>query len=153
MINRVNAISEIYNRIKANKDFLGLKAFKKNPTAPITESQMPCVFLTEEVDNITHRASRGPTGYPAKRVMELVIELVVNSDSDIMNLYSNLRKVVFSRVGSDIANFDAQIMVDVIVAENTFINENRTEGPIGYGLPDVLGMRLILDLIYDDEGF
>jgi hypothetical protein len=34
----------------------------------------------------------------------------------------------------------------------TMLSELRAEGPSGYGLPDVEGIRLILGLSYTDDG-
>jgi hypothetical protein len=152
MENREIALQEIYNRIKANREFLGVKTFKRNPTQPVIEKDLPTVFLTTENDVIHKRDSRGRSGYPATRVLEIVVELVAGTEIDLMSLFRDLRRVVFSKVGSDMENFHID-MIEPNLYENTFINENRTEGPIGYGLPDVLGIRLVLDLVYSDNGF
>lgn len=147
MINRDDALEEIYQRIKDNKDVLGLTTFKRTPTEPIDQDQLPCIFMMEGVDNIIEYSKRSKTGYPARRVLEVVLELAALSETDIKDLYRNLRSVVFTVRGSDPAEFNP------IVATNAFISENRTEGPTGYGLPDTLGMRLVLDLVYTDKGF
>ena len=57
---------------------------------------------------------------------------------DIKKLYRNVRSVVLAD--------------NPIVADNTFIREIRTEGPNGYGLPNVIGMQLVLAMFYTDEG-
>jgi hypothetical protein len=104
--------------------------------------------MLEGDDNIFKRASRNKLGYPAQRSLEVVIELVVNKTvTDIKALYPELRKAVFKVRNSDPAVYSP------IIADNVFINENRAEGPAGYGLPDIKVMRLVLDLIYTDGGF
>ena len=103
--------------------------------------------MLEGIDKITKLSARGNTGYPAQRVLEVVIELVTTEKTDIKALYKLVRSTVFSVKGSNPKVYNSRLVDDA------FINENRTEGPIGYGLPDVLGMRLVLDLFYTDNGF
>lgn len=145
MINRENGLNEIYERIKANRIILGIKTFKRNPTRPITEEDLPCIFMLEGVDTVLAHSKRTNTGYPVKRALEVTLELVTQLDTDIKTLYTNVRRVVFTKRDSDPVQYSS------VIAQNTFINENRTEGPTGYGLPDVLGMRLVLDLVYTDD--
>ena len=139
MSSRESGLNEIYTRVKDAKDALGLKAFKRTPTKPITEEFLPCIFMHEGIDEITEHSARTQAGYPCKRVLEVTLEMVTDRDADIKQLYTDVRTVVFGG--------------GVIVADNnTFIREIRTEGPTGYGLPDVLGMQLVLVLSYTDAG-
>lgn len=147
MINREDALIEIYERLKENRESIGIKTFKRTPTSPSDEEDLPCIFMSEESDNIIEYSKRNKTGYPARRALEVSIEIVASGDSNIKQLYMNTRRAVFAERGSNLTNFNP------VLAHNTFINENRTEGPTGYGLPDILGMRLILDLVYTDNGF
>jgi len=139
MIRREEGLVEIYNRIKTERVALGLKAFKRTPTKPIDENSLPCIFMSEGIDEVVDHSSRSTTGYPCKRNLEVTLEIVTDRDTDIKQLYTDVRSVVFTG--------------GVIVADNnTFIREIRTEGPTGYGLPDVLGMQLVLVLVYTDAG-
>ncbi len=138
MDNRENGLETIYNRIYAGREELGLKAFKRSPTKPIDEKYIPCVFMIEDVDEVTEISSRGKLGYPMRRQLEVVLEIVTDRSYDIKKLYREVRSVVLAG--------------DPVVADNTFIREIRTEGPTGYGLPDVLGMRLVLAMFYTDDG-
>jgi len=148
MENRELGLLEVKARIKEDRVALGLTTFKRAPTRPATLEDLPCVFMLEGADNIFKRSSRGALGYPARRSLEVIIELVVNKTAtDIKSVYRELRKSVFKVRGSDPVKYNPR------VADDTFINENRTEGPIGYGLPDIKVMRLVLDLIYIDGGF
>lgn len=149
MENKELGLLEIKARIKADRAALGIASFKRTPTRPSTPDDLPCVFMLEGDDNIIKRASRNQLGYPSKRVLEVTIELVVNkvATPDIKGLLLELRKTVFKIRGTDPVEYSPRI------AENVFINENRQEGPTGYGLPDINAMRLVLDLIYTDEGF
>lgn len=147
MDNKEAGLVEIYERIKSQREVLGLVSFKRNPTKTIDQSMMPSVAMIEGVDNIVKRSDRSRTGYPARRVAEIELEIVAHKDIDLKALYRNVRRVVFMERNTDPAIYNP------IVAENVFINENRTEGPSGFGLPDVTGMRLVLDLVYTDNGF
>lgn len=147
MINRENGLQEIYERLKANRVALGVKSFKRTPTSPAVQEDLPCIFMFEETDNVVEHSKRNKTGYPAKRVLEVVLEVIATKEADVKQLHIDIRRVIFTELGSNPPVFSP------IVAENTFINENRTEGPSGYGLPDVVGMRLVLDLVYTDNGF
>lgn len=140
MINREAGIVEINNRLIAAKDTIGLKGLKRTPTRPIDEKYLPCVYIHEGNDEIAKPSNRTPTGYPCKRVLELVIEIIANESlNDIKLLYRVVRSAVFNG--------------GVIVADdNTLINEIRTEGPTGYGLPDMIGMSLVLAMSYTDYG-
>lgn len=147
MINREDGLNEIYERLKANRTFLGLTTFKRNPTRPAVENDLPCVFMIEGTDIITEHSKRSGTGYPAKRVMEVTIEIITTREVNIKQLFQDIRRVIFTERNSN------PVVYTAIVAENTFIGENRTEGPAGYGLPDVVGMALVLDLVYTDKAF
>ena len=147
MMNREDALLEIFERIKADRETLGIKTFKRTPTAPISLSDLPCIFMLEDVDTIVKRSGRGNTGYPAKRVLEVVIELATDKNTDIKALYRDVRRTIFTVRGV------VPKVQSSRLADDAFINEARTEGPTGYGLPDVLGMRLVLDLVYTDNGF
>jgi len=144
MLNREQGLDEIYERIKAKRTDLSLKSFRRTPTTPIDEELMPCVFMLEGADTIVEHSQRNQVGYPAKRVMDLTLELIVNSKNhNIKDLFQQLRKVVFTQ-RIEPFNYSS------IVAANTFISENRTEGPGAYQIPNIIGMKLILDLVYTD---
>jgi len=136
--NRENGLIKIYDRIYTAKDALGLKGFKRSPTKPIDEGYLPCIFMVEDVDEVIDTSSRGKFGYPMRRRLEVVLEIITDREYDVKELYRNVRSVVLSDTP--------------VVADNTFIQEIRTEGPTGYGLPDVLGMRLVFNMFYTDTG-
>jgi hypothetical protein len=152
VINREEGLTEIYERIKARRIILGLQAFKRTPTAPVREEMLPCIFMSEDVDNVIEHSQRNKTGYPARRVLEVALEIIASRDTDVKQLYFNVRRAVFMNREAVWEENDPS-SYSPFIAENTFVNENRTEGPTGYGLPDVIGMRLVLDLVYTDNGF
>lgn len=138
MRNREDAIIEIVQRLTDAREVLGLKKLKRSPTKPISKSHLPCIFIVEDTDEIVKHSTRGALGYPARRVLEIVLEIVSDSSYDIKQLYRDIRATVLAN--------------NPVVADDSFIRELRTEGPTGYGLPDVLGMRLVLALTYTDSG-
>jgi len=140
MKNRELGILEIHNRILQNRVALGLNGLKRTPTRPVDEKLLPCVFVNEGRDDITRPSSRSATGYPCRRVLEVHIEIIAHeSNSDIRELYREVRSTIFNG--------------GVVVADdNTMINEIRTEGPTGYGLPDIVGISLVLGMSYNDDG-
>ncbi len=141
MDRREEGLLEIISRIKAAKDAdsLAVTSFKRNPTSPVNVDDLPCIFMLEGEDPIVKRASRDMLGYPAERELEVTLELITTADIDIKSLKKNLRIAVLKD--------------GAIVAPNTFIREVRTEGPTGYGLPDVLGIRFVLSMRYIDAGY
>lgn len=152
MLQREEGLLEIYERIKIRRINLGLNTFKRTPTVPVRQEMFPCIFMSEGVDNVIDHSKRNKTGYPAKRVLEVALEIIVSADADIKRLYFDVRKAVFMDKNA-VWEENKPSAFSPIIAKNTFINENRTEGPDGFGLPDAVGMRLVLDLIYTDNGF
>lgn len=138
MERRETALEVIYQRVKAQRETLGLKGFERTPTKPIGEYALPCIFMAEDVDEPVTVNSRSPEGYPMRRKLEVVLEIAAERSYNIKQLYRDVRKVVFTG--------------GVNVADDSFIREIRTEGPTGYGLPDVIGMRFVLALSYTDDG-
>ncbi len=137
MVNRDTALTEIYNRIAAARVTLGIVSFKRSPATPIDPAKLPCITMIEGVDEVIQVNSRGASAYPARRLMEVIIELSVSDSVDIMTLYRNTRVTLLS---------------NPVLTHNTFISEIRTEGPAGYDIPNVKGIRLVLALVYTDDG-
>lgn len=148
MQKRIDACKEIFNRIKAKKEEIGLKTFKKIPTDQAKQEEMPVCFMLYGPDNIIKRSSRTASasrkGQGNTRSVEVILELVANKSDDVLDIYRKVR---------------AAVLVDIYplkdVAGNpdptTFMIEDRTEGPVGYGLPDVEAMIFVINLVYLDE--
>lgn len=148
MDKRELGLEEIFDRVKVKKDDLGVVAFHRTPTNPVNEDNMPCVIMHEGDDYIIKAASRNNHGYPATRLLEVILEVIVK-DGDARALTRQIRGVVFSE-----KNVTPQVINPHLIPgdKTTFIRESHTEGPSGYGLPGLLGMRLVLELIYIDGG-
>ena len=134
---REESIVEVEKRIKDARVALGLMTCKRSPTSAINSNHCPAVIIVEGPDNIIKKSSRGTSIYPARRGLELVLEIVTTLGYDVKKLYRDVRSVVLQ---------------NPVVADNCYIEEIRTEGPDGYDLPDIQGMRLILLLTYTDQG-
>lgn len=137
MLKRELGIQELYERLLADRSTIGLISFNRNPTRPVNESKLPALFLIEGPDDIKGQSTRDSFGFPKKRSVELVFELITHKDTDIRSMYLAVRKSLFG--------------LTPVVATNTFFEEIRAEGPHGYGLPDILSMNLIIVLHYTDE--
>jgi hypothetical protein len=146
--NRELGLNEMYERIKLAKTSLGLVSFFRTPTRPSELGDLPCLFMIEGPDRIIKKSSRDNLGYPATRVLEVSFDYVLNKRGplNIKSLYVDLRRAIFKVRNSDPVEYSS------IIASNVFISENRTEGPTGYGLPDIEAMRLVIDLTYIDGG-
>lgn len=137
MLNRELALVEIFNRVSLAHTTLGVKSFKRAPMSPLDPDKFPCISMIEGADEVVKVNSRGVSIYPARRLMEVILELSTSDSADIKSLYQDVRRTV---------------LANPIVADNTFISELRTEGPAGYEIPNTQGMRLVLALVYTDKG-
>jgi len=127
----------LYNRVKDNRSALGIKTFKRTPTAPVKADNLLCVFMLEGEDQVIKPSTRSAAGYPAQRVVEIVFEIIALGSFDIRAFYTQFRNIVLS---------------EVVLAPDCFIRETGTNGPRGYGQPNVIGMQLILSMNYIDKG-
>jgi hypothetical protein len=151
MIQREAGIQELYERLKLAYVEIGLKTFKRNPTQRLRDEDFPYIILDQGTDQIVKAGSRKTHGYPAKRVAEIILEIGTNDDgkTNIQALYDKVRKAIFTVRGSDPVEYSATL----VRQDGVFFAENRTEGPTGVDIPDILVMRLVLDLIYNDKAF
>lgn len=146
MDKRDQSLIELKERLRLRKDEIGIVSFKETPSGEISPDKLPCVLMEEGVDSIIEHSGRKKSGYPARRILEVSFECIVNSKSvSPRNFCKDVRRCLFLEKGSD-------TQININVAELSFIKENRMEGPFGYGLPNINGMKLILDLIYIDDG-
>lgn len=146
MKKRVLAVAEIKKRIKDARTALGVTSFHYNPQRGLIGSDLRAVCLTEGIDDIIKRSSRDPRGFPLHRGVELIVDIVdnVTPTSDICKVCIDVREVIMDTI--------YPVTVDGVVDPTTFLSELRIEGPFGYGIPDVEGIRLILYLNYIDPG-
>lgn len=151
MIGREQGLIELKARLSSRKTTLGLTSFKVRPATAPKASDFPCVVMSEGADVIFKKDSRKGHGFPVQRSLEVTFDVIALNSVDIRTLHRRVRTALFSEI------YDPGNLLDPIINEriaaNTFINENRAEGPYNYGLPDSVAMQLILDLVYTDKGF
>lgn len=132
---------EIKERVEASKDIIGLKGFRRTPTKPTDSKYLPCVYMHEGIDIIAVNSSRNPFGFPRRRSLEVELEVIVKRDVvDMKSVFKQVRAAVFGDTPA-------------LVGGKVTIFELRTEGPTGYGLPDVVGMSLVLGMNYPELSF
>ncbi len=151
---RTDALLEIKSRIERDRDILGLKSFMWNSNNPITKTSVPAVYMFEGRDVIEKYNQGSPLGYPARRHLEINIEIVAKTDryaSNVKTLLQLVKRSVFcdrTTVG-DVHTWTP----NVVVAKNSFIKELRTKGPGTYEIPELVGIKLVVGLWYIDNGF
>lgn len=152
---RTLALEEIKSRIIRDRAILELESFNWNSNDPIDKSSVPSVYMFEGRDTIKTYSSRGPLGYPARRHLEINIEVVTKSDrnaSGVKDLLRLVKRSVFcDRTGDSIENY--VWIPNEVVADNSFIKELRTKGPGTYAVPELVGIKLVIGLYYTDHGF
>jgi hypothetical protein len=147
MKRRVDACAEIYKRIKDNRVAIGLKTFRETPTDQAKVEDMPVCFMLYGTDSIIKRSARSASrikGQGNTRSVEVILELVAKKADSVQTIFEKVRDKVLA---------DIHPIKDVSgnIDMTTFMVEDRTEGPVGYGLPDVEAMVFVINLVYLDE--
>ena len=147
MKKRIDACAEIFERIKANRVTIGLKTFRKTPTSQAKVEEMPICFMVYGKDSIVKKSSRSSSFKNRSgdmRSVEIILELIANKTEDVFAIFEKVRETVLEDI-HPLKNIDGT------VDTTTFMIEDRTEGPIGYGLPDVEAMIFVINLVYLDK--
>lgn len=151
---RTLSLEEMKSRIVRDNDILGLKAFNWNSNSPIDKLTVPAVYMFEGRDVIQDYTDRSPLGYPAKRHLEVNIEVVTKLNknaSDVKDLLMLVKRAVFcDRTGEEGSYVWTP---NQMVATNSRILELRTKGPGLYEVPELVGIKLVIGLWYIDYGF
>jgi len=137
MENREAGLQVLYNRIKDARIELDIKTFRRTPSVPVEHDDLLCVFMTEGIDRIVKPHSRDWLGYPARREVEIILEMISVDTYDIRAFYTRFRRVALS---------SAKLSDDCIV------REVRAVGPSGYHAPNVIGIQLVCAMTYTDKG-
>lgn len=138
-------IAELIARLKERKEEIGLVLFLETQSGEVDPEKLPAVALHEGVDKIEKYSNRTASGYPAKRNLSVVFECLVDiRNVGIRAFCKDVRRALFlDRITNQI---------NISLAPEVYIKEIEMEGPVGYGLPNINGMRLTLNLYYTDEG-
>lgn len=143
MIEKEQSIDVMKNRLGALDEFA---SFKLNPTIPFEAEDLPGISIIEGPDGKIKSSSRGHGNVGDKRLAEIIIEWAVTEDHDpsIKELNKKIRKAILENPFPIIDQTTGKPKLGL------FWRESHFEGPMGYGLPGVYGMRLILELYYTD---
>lgn len=135
-------VVEVYNRLKPLFASYPLKRLDRTPADAADVDDMPCVFILEGEDPIVKYSSRDFTGYPCKRVLQLMVEAWETADSGdsvaVKLLCKAVREVVLAKGG--------------ILLTGVVIRESKTMGPFNLGVPGTVGMRIYFEMVYKDQG-
>lgn len=148
---REQALTEIANRIKRDRDVLELKTFRWNNNNTSDKEEVPIVYMFEGDDKIINHSNRNKIGYPARRELEVEMEIVVKKDKTLLkSIYKKLRRAIFCE------REDSENLIiwkpNNVVAKNCFIVEKRIKGPGTYEIPELIGIKMTLGLSYTDNG-
>ena len=151
---RTEALETIKARFVRDRELLGLKNFEWNSNNPISKVNVPSVYMFEGRDEIEKHDQRSVLGYPARRNLEINIEIVAKNDrhaAGVKALLQQVKRTIFcDRTGS---GDDIVWTPNPIVAKNSFIRELRIKGPGTYEVPELVGIKLVVGLWYTDLGF
>lgn len=138
MDQREAGIVELKGRIEAEIASLGLKGLKRNPSSPITQDQIPGVFIHEGDDGIVKRSNKDWKGYPAVRQVKIYFEVFAMGKASVSakELHKKIRNILFQ---------------NQLTSGGTF-QETGTFGPANGTVPGVEYMQLIISLTYTDQG-
>lgn len=138
MINRENGLIEVENRLLPLMGTYPLVYFQRSPARTVGVDDMPCLLILEQDDEIIKRTSRTNIGYPVYRTLEVIVEVWDLESGDVRDLRDQVVGLLFVNDG--------------VLSEGTIVRETKTLGPFNLGIPDVLGMRLVCNMSYQDEG-
>lgn len=143
---REQAILEIIARLTDNRVEIGLATLKRVPLLnPIDSKDYPCLLLIENEDKIEKKSSSGICGYPMRRQLELVLELVARHGVDVKAMMRLIRRAIVT--GTTVTGSPPLPVPN----SDAFILESYIAGPTNFNIPDTIGMQLAFSLHYKDE--
>lgn len=148
MIKRIAGCKGIYERVKENRVTIGLKTFVEVPTSQAKIEQLPICFMNYGIDSIIKRSSRSSyssrKGERSMRSLEVIFQIVASKSDNVVSIFQKMRSAILS----DIHPIkDENDVIDFSV----YMYEERSEGPVGYGIPDVEVFVFVITLIYPDD--
>lgn len=142
MSKKIDAAKEMKSRIAEIRVDAGLKTFIEVPTEAAKIEQLPVCNMVYGVDRIIKRSSRSASpsraGMPNMRSAEIMFELVAPKSANVVEICKKVRDAVLADIHP------------IVGDPSTYIEEERTEGPVGYGLPNVDAIILVINLIYPE---
>lgn len=147
---RDKSLTNIYERIKRDRDQLGLKSLMWSKNTTIEKDNIPVVFMFEGKDIIKKYDSRNKIGYPARRELEVEIEIAAKDKDSLWDIYQKTRRAIFCTREDSIESIIWT--PNNVVERNSFIMEIRTNELVTYKDPTAIGISLIVGLSYVDYG-
>lgn len=147
---RDKSLLEIYERIKRDRDQIGIKSLVWNKNTTIVKSNIPVVFMTEGKDIIKKYDSRNKVGYPARRELEIEIAIATKDKESLWDVYQKTRRAIFCTREESVESITWT--PNNVVEKNSFIVEARTNEPVTYSDPIAIGISLVVNLSYVDFG-
>ena len=133
---RENTLLDIMSKLVPLQTAGTIKTLDRNPIGKITAEEMDAVYLFEGQDNIIQNVKRDVLG-PQQRNLSLVAELWVYQpdislqSNQLRNLYNEVRKAILL---------------------NTGLFERSLTSVYTTAVPGVLGVGLVMDLKYINDG-
>jgi len=138
MDNKVLGLNEVETRCRPLYNTVPLKNLLRLPDRIVDSADMPCVLIMEGDDVITKRSTGNYLGYPCSRVSNVIIECWDLSSGNVRNIKDEVLRVVLAEKG--------------VLLQGVLIREQKTIGPFNLGIPKILGMRIVFELSYIDNG-
>lgn len=138
MEQRQLGMDEIVKRCEPLYNSLNLKNLLLLPDRAVDKDDMPCILILEGDDLIDNRSGRNYLGYPCSRILNVIIECWDFSNGNIYNMYKGVREAVLVNKG--------------ILLKGVVLREDKCVGPYNLGIPNILGMRVVFNMLYKDEG-
>jgi len=131
-------MTELEKRCKPLINSIPLKKVLRLPDRQIDSSDMPCILIMEGEDKINKRSSRGFLGYPLMRSLSVIVECWDHSSGNVENIKKEALEAI---------QFNSGVLIDQVL-----IREEKTIGPFNLGVPRILGIRIVFEMSYIDNG-
>lgn len=142
------SVDVLINRFRAHQEALGLETLKLNPNTEIYDADMPALVLTNGADIVVKESSRDIRGIPMIRSFLISAELIINrknTDVDLLKQVCLMRDIVLNKPYP-------LVLDDGRPDRTTYFKEVSIDGPYSYRVAYIEGVRLMIGLIYEDNG-
>lgn len=148
MKKRNQSVDVLINRFREHQDDLGIKTLKLNPNTEIYDADMPALVLTNGIDIVLKETARNIRGIPMIRSFTLMAELIINrknTDMDLIQAVCLMRDILLEQPYP-------LTLDDGRPDRTTYFRELGIEGPYSYRVAYIEGVKLMIGLIYEDNG-
>lgn len=148
MKKRSQSVDVLINRFREHQDDLGIKTLKLNPNTEIYDADMPALVLTNGIDIVLKETARNIRGIPMIRSFTLMAELIINrknTNMDLIQAVCLMRDILLEQPYP-------LTLDDGRPDRTTYFRELGIEGPYSYRVAYIEGVKLMIGLIYEDNG-